>query len=152
MFKEVLGVWGWATGMADKIGWLGPLLVRVTVGVMFARTGWGKLQNIEGVATWFGELGLPAPLLQAYLAAITECVGGAAVVLGLGARLFAVPLAFTMVVAMVTGGAFGDEPPGGIVDVIVKEESTYLAAMAWIALAGPGKASLDALIKRKLVR
>jgi len=151
MFKKIISLWVWATGMAEKAEWLGPLLIRVTVGVMFARTGWGKIQNIEGIATWFGELGLPAPLLQAYLASFTELVGGTAVVLGLGARLFAVPLAFTMVVAMATGGAF-EEPPTGVIDVLAKEESAYFAAMVWLALAGPGKASIDALIKRKLFR
>ncbi len=152
MFKKAMSLWGRATETAERFSWIGPLLIRVTVGVMFARTGWGKIHNIEGIATWFGELGLPAPLLQAYLASLTELVGGTAIVLGLGARLFAVPLAFTMVVAMATGGAFGDEPPTGILDVLAKEESVYLAAMVWIALAGPGKASIDALIKRKPVR
>jgi putative oxidoreductase len=152
MFQKVMRFLGWATGMAEKANWLGPLLIRVTVGVMFARSGWGKIHNIESTATWFGELGLPAPLVQAYLASFTELVGGTAIVLGFGARLFAVPLAFTMVVAMATGGAFGDEPPTGIVDVLAKEESAYFAAMVWIALAGAGKFSIDALLKRKLVR
>ena len=35
--------------LVDEIEWLGPLLVRITVGVVFMGTGWGKLHNLGGI-------------------------------------------------------------------------------------------------------
>lgn len=85
---------------------LGPLALRLFLGPIFILSGLNKLGNIESVAAWFGNpdwgLGLPAPLLMAWLATLTEFIGGIALVLGLGVRLAAIPLMFTMAVAAVT--------------------------------------------------
>lgn len=85
---------------------LGPLALRLFLGPIFILAGWNKITGIDGVAAWFGNpdwgLGLPAPLLMAWLAALTEFVGGIALVLGLGVRIAAIPLMVTMAVAAVT--------------------------------------------------
>ncbi|MBY6210554.1 DoxX family protein [Microbulbifer agarilyticus] len=84
---------------------LGPLALRLFLGPIFILAGWNKLMGIGDVAAWFGNpdwgLGLPAPMLLAWLAALTEFFGGIALVLGLGVRLAAIPLMFTMVIAAV---------------------------------------------------
>ncbi|WP_078084182.1 DoxX family protein [Microbulbifer mangrovi] len=85
---------------------LGPLLLRLFLGPIFILAGWNKLTGIDDVAAWFGNpdwgLGLPAPVLMAWLAALTEFCGGIALVLGVGVRIAAIPLMITMVVAAVT--------------------------------------------------
>lgn len=85
---------------------LGPLALRLFLGPIFILAGWNKITGIDDVAAWFGNpdwgLGLPAPLLMAWLAALTEFVGGIALVLGLGVRIAAIPLMVTMAVAAVT--------------------------------------------------
>ncbi|WP_081848026.1 DoxX family protein [Microbulbifer sp. HZ11] len=85
---------------------LGPLALRLFLGPIFILAGWNKITGIDNVAAWFGNpdwgLGLPAPLLMAWLAALTEFFGGIALVLGLGVRLAAIPLMFTMAVAALT--------------------------------------------------
>lgn len=85
---------------------LGLLGLRLFLGPIFILSGLHKLEGIEQVATWFGNpdwgLGLPAPHLLAWLAALTEFLGGIALVLGLGVRLAAIPLLVTMAVAAVT--------------------------------------------------
>ena len=85
---------------------LGPLALRLFLGPIFILAGWNKITGIDNVAAWFGNpdwgLGLPAPVLMAWLAALTEFLGGIALVLGLGVRFAAIPLMITMAVAAVT--------------------------------------------------
>ncbi|WP_066962619.1 DoxX family protein [Microbulbifer sp. Q7] len=100
------GIYGCFLRGLRPLDGLGPLALRLFLGPIFILAGWNKLTGIENVAAWFGNpdwgLGLPAPLLLAWLAALTEFLGGIALVLGLGVRLAAIPLMFTMVVAAVT--------------------------------------------------
>ncbi|MFV8782294.1 DoxX family protein [Microbulbifer sp. SA54] len=85
---------------------LGPLALRVFLGPIFVLAGLNKLGHIDDVAAWFGNpewgLGLPAPVVMAWLAALTEFIGGIALLVGLGVRLVAMPLMVTMAVAAVT--------------------------------------------------
>ena len=124
----------------EPLDWLAPLLGRVTVGVLFMSTGWGKVRNLEKVAAFFVELGIPAPGFNAGLVAWVELVGGALLFLGLLSRLAAVPLIVTMAVAIGTAKA-GEI--SGLPDLFGLVEWTYLVLLSWIALAGPGKASID---------
>src|SRR5437763_579298 len=71
------------------------LLIRITWGWQFFQTGWGKWKNLTRVAGFFESLGIPLPRFNAVLASTTECVGGLLLLVGLGARLVSVPLAFT---------------------------------------------------------
>ena len=65
-------------------------------------TGRGKLLNIERTAGFFESIDIPLPLVNAYAAGITECVGGLLLLIGLGSRLAAIPLVVTMLVAYAT--------------------------------------------------
>jgi len=82
---------------------LGPLALRLYLAPIFIIAGWNKLTALEDTAYFFGEiLGLPAPMLMAALAALTEFIGGLSLLAGLGVRFLAVPLMFTMIVAATT--------------------------------------------------
>ena len=129
----------------DKIAFLGPTLARLTVGLVFVTTGWGKLHSIPDVTSFFTDLGIPAPGFSARLTAGTELFGGLLVLLGLGTRLASLPLAFTMVVALVTAKRASID---GLTALVGLEEWSYLVLFLWIALAGAGPLSLDALIAR----
>ncbi len=132
-------------GLADKLGFLGPTLARVTVGLVFVGTGWGKLHSIPDVTSFFTDLGIPFPGFNARLTAATEFFGGLLVLAGLGARLASLPLAFTMVIAILTAKRANID---GITSLVGFEEWSYLVLFIWIALAGAGPLSLDALIAR----
>ncbi len=92
---------------------LGLLLLRVGIGIMFMRIGWGKISDpgkwasIGGaMKTVFGVSAVPA--FWGFMAALAEFGGGLALVLGLFVRPFAALMAFTMVTAalmLVKGGA-----------------------------------------------
>ncbi len=134
-------------GAAKKLEWLVLLLARLTVGIEFVSTGWGKVHNLAKVTAYFGELGIPAPALNATFASFTELVCGSLLVLGLGSRLAACPLVVTMVVAIVT--AKKDELHG-VTDLVGFVEWTYIALLAVVAVFGPGAASLDTFVARAL--
>jgi len=131
---------------ADKLVFLGPALARLTVGLVFIGTGWGKLHSLGDVTDFFASLHIPAPGFNARLAASTEFFGGILVLVGLGTRLVALPLAFTMVVAILTAKR-GDIT--GLTALVGFEEWSYLVFFIWLALAGAGKLSLDHLVTRR---
>ena len=131
---------------ADKLVFLGPALARLTVGLVFIGTGWGKLHSLGDVTDFFASLHIPAPGFNARLAASTEFFGGILVLVGLGTRLVALPLAFTMVVAILTAKR-GDIT--GLTALVGFEEWSYLVFFIWLALAGAGKLSLDHLVARR---
>jgi uncharacterized membrane protein YphA (DoxX/SURF4 family) len=85
------------------IDFLGPLALRIYLAPIFIFAGYGKLTAIDDTAYFFGEyLGLPAPVLMAWMAGLTEFIGGILLVAGLAVRWIAVPLMITMVVAAAT--------------------------------------------------
>jgi putative oxidoreductase len=135
--------------LAKRLEPLGPTLARLTLGVVFVQTGWGKLKDLDKVTGFFTELHIPMPHFNAVLAASTEFVGGLCVLLGLMTRLAVLPMAFTMVIAILTAKR---EQLGGIADLLGFEEWTYIVLFLWLAVSGPGPLSLDGLLAKKLVR
>lgn len=83
---------------------IAPLIVRLYLAPIMIQAGWNKIVGFDNIVAWFGNpdwgLGLPFPALMAALAAGTEFLGGIALIFGLATRLVAIPLMFTMVIAM----------------------------------------------------
>jgi putative oxidoreductase len=144
--KTIAGTLDRLRQTANKISFLGPALARLTVGLVFIGTGWGKLHSIPDVTEFFTNLHIPAPGFNARLTAATEFFGGLAVLLGLGTRLVSLPLAFTMVIAIVTAKR---DDITGLTALVGLEEWSYLVFFVWLALAGAGALSLDALLARR---
>ena len=138
-----------ARAIADKLAFLGPTLARLTVGLVFIGTGWGKLHSLGEVTDFFASLHIPAPGFNARLAAGTEFFGGILVLVGLATRFASLPLAFTMVVAILTAKR-GDIT--GLTALVGFEEWSYLVFFIWLALAGAGPLSLDRLVSRRRLR
>jgi putative oxidoreductase len=61
-----------------------------------------KWKDIASVGEWFGSLGIPLPLLNAYIAASVETAGVVLLTLGLLTRFISLPLIVVMIVAIVT--------------------------------------------------
>jgi putative oxidoreductase len=132
-----------ALGLTQKSSFVGPLLARVTVGVLFMSTGWGKVHSLDKVAAFFAELHIPAPAFQATMVSYVELIGGALLLVGLASRFAAIPLIVSMVVAIVTAKR---DDVHGLADLFGLVEWTYLALLVWIALAGAGSVSLDRVL------
>jgi putative oxidoreductase len=133
---------------------LGLLLVRGMVGVVFLYHGSQKLfgafggDGIDGFTQFLTTLGVPAPGISAYLAALSEFVAGLSLVLGLFVHVLPLPVIVTMLVACFTvhAGKF-DSQKGGM------EYPLLLAFCALsLALTGAGRFSLDELLCRRTTR
>ena len=135
--------------LANRLTPLGPTLARLTVGLVFIGTGWGKLHTLPDVTDYFSSLGIPMPGLNARIAAGTEFFGGILVLVGLATRIAVLPMAFTMVIAILTAKR-GDIH--GLTDLVGFEEWSYLVFFVWLAVAGAGPLSLDRLIAPRLDR
>src|SRR5262249_13418260 len=129
-----------------KLAWIGPLLVRLTVGIVFADTGWGKLHNLDKITDYFTSLGIPAANIQAPFVSTVEFVGGLLVIIGLGTRIASTFLIGVMTVAILTAKL---PELHGIVDLAGTTELAYLAMFAWLVVSGAGAASVDHLIARR---
>jgi putative oxidoreductase len=123
------------------------LAVRLYWGWQFAQTGWGKLGDIHKVINFFTNLGIPAPALNAWFISGLEMAGGILLILGLGSRLIALPLAIDMIVAYVVadrealGDIFSDPDK-----FYAAAPYTFLFASLIVLIFGPGKFSLDAML------
>jgi len=88
-------------GRLQVLDGLGPLALRLYLVPVFWVAGTNKLSSIDGIAQWFGEgLGLPFPMLMAYLATYTEVIGALLLLVGFAVRWISVPLMITMLVAI----------------------------------------------------
>ncbi len=87
-----------------KIDGIAPLALRLYLFVPFWMAGTNKWAGFENTVAWFGNadwgLGLPAPMLLAFLATWTEILGAVFLLLGFATRYIAVPLMITMIVAI----------------------------------------------------
>jgi putative oxidoreductase len=85
---------------------LAPLLLRLYLAPVMIQGGWTKYQGFAGIVDWFGNsdygLGLPFPLVLAFLATAAELVGGVFLLVGLATRWMSIPLMVTMLVAVFT--------------------------------------------------
>jgi len=132
-----------ALAVLDRWSWIGPLALRLSLGAVFLGTGWGKLHNLQQVTSFFTDLGIPFPAMNAAMVSGVELVGGTLILLGLLTRFAALPMMAVMAVAILTA----KRPEiDGIRSLLAFDEFTYLAGFLWLFVAGPGKASLDALL------
>ena len=132
--------------LTTKLDWVAPLVARITLGVLFVSTGWGKVHDLDKVTGFFTDLGIPMPHVNAVMVSFVELIGGALLLVGLASRLAALPLMASMAVAILTAQR---AQVHGLPDLFGLVEWTYLALLLWVALAGPGKVSLDHLLLSK---
>jgi putative oxidoreductase len=117
--------------IASWFAWLGPLIMRLVVGYTFMLTGWGKLNNLPQMIQNFTDWGIPFPRILTPFVSGVECFGGVMLILGLFTRIPAAMLAVDV---------------DSLETLLGFEEVTYFAAFLWLAIAGPGAASLDRLL------
>jgi putative oxidoreductase len=140
-----------ALAFLERISWVGPLALRLSLGAVFLGTGWGKLHNLPQFTSFLTELGVPFAAAQAPVLAGIELVGGSLILVGLFTRLAALTLMAIMTVAILTAKRHDID---GVRSLLAFEEFTYLAGFLWLFVAGAGKASLDALLfgRRRLTQ
>ncbi|MBL8150534.1 MAG: DoxX family protein [Blastocatellia bacterium] len=119
---------------------LGLLLARAWLGSMMAYHGYGKIfGSMEGFTRYVASMGMPAPEIMAWLAAVAELFGGLLVVVGLATRPALLFIIATMVVAAFVAHQ---------ADPFAKKELAlgYAIFSVAIFLASAGRYSLDFLL------
>jgi putative oxidoreductase len=132
-----------------RMEWVPILLMRLFIGYFFAETGRGKIHNLETMTQRFIEWGIPFPAFNAALSGYTEFIGGVLIILGLATRFVSLPLAFNMLVAVVSVKIKNVTDLSGFVEL---DEPLYGLVFVWMVFTGAGAASLDALIARRFGR
>jgi putative oxidoreductase len=136
----------WPARVASQLQWLAPLFARIVVGWVFLWTGWGKLTHLPLVTENFSLWGVPAPEILAPFVSGVEFFGGILLLLGLLTRVSAGALGVVMIVAVKVAQWDQVDSLQGFLGL---EEIMYLALFVWLAIAGPGKVSVDRLIEKR---
>jgi putative oxidoreductase len=137
--------------------------LRLIVGFGFLQHGYAKLaRGPEDFTGILQALGMPHPALLAWATILVEIFGGLAVLMGAFIPLVSLPMAFVLLVAIVTvhlpngfssiklqsvsaaGAHFGQ--PGYETDLL------YLAGLAALVLGGSGPLALDRALLRFMSR
>jgi putative oxidoreductase len=127
-------------GWKDRTLNAGLLALRVFMGLAIASHGYQKVfgGQVEMLTQGLIKMGMPAPHLLAWLAALSEFAGGLLIALGLGTRIAAFFVFFTMSVAFFKAHAADPWQ--------VKELAYMYGTIALsLILMGGGCYSLDAL-------
>ncbi|UCC13455.1 MAG: DoxX family protein [Gammaproteobacteria bacterium] len=171
----ISSMWLRVTDVLDSIGdWIAPLVLRVLVGWEFFEAGLKKYSGDN----WFGSIqsNFPFPFnvvppdVSWWMATWFELVGGALLILGLFTRFWAASLIILTVVATLavhwgvgdvwSGDIRGYESFGEVLKGYVITNKGFgnyklplilLIMLVPLMLTGPGKASLDHFIRRRVI-
>lgn len=146
--------WKWSPRLSHR--WT-LLPLRLVIGLGFLLHGLAKWNRGPAkFAALLQHIGTPYPVATAWMVTALEIVGGALLIVGLLVTLLSIPLAISMLVAMLTihihygfsavntigltsaGPVFG--PPGYEINLL------YIAGLIALALSGPTALSVDGLI------
>lgn len=124
---------------------VGLLWLRIVTGFGIMTHGYPKIfgGKMEGFTSLTADLGFPLPGFFAWLAALTELLGGLLLAVGAGTRIVALLLLGTMLVAAFmqhAGDPFSEKEMAIL----------YLTFAGTLMLTGPGKFSVDSIVERKL--
>ena len=116
--------------------WVALLLARLAIGFFFVMSGYNKLfvQGIGHLRDEFIVYGIPWPLLSAWIDALVQFMGGFALMVGLGTRLWSLLVGFAMLVASVVvtmPDVLQKRPPSGrawsaVLGVVLLPAGTHL--------------------------
>ncbi len=116
----------------------GPLLLRLTIGIMFLYQGIGKLMNPSGPTGMLTNLGFPIPQVFAWILLLSEIIFGLAVLVGYKVKYSVWPLVliFLVVIGMVVLPAEQFNVVTLFFHIIV------IAGLISLSLTGPGKLAI----------
>jgi putative oxidoreductase len=134
---------------------IGLLIIRLVLAAVFIYHGSQKLgidrmlgaqggHGIAGFAGYLESLGVPMPKVAAWVAALTEFIGGIVLVIGTGTRIVAIPMMCVMIVAIWKVHFRSFSLPDGMEYAL-----TLGCVLLGLALIGPGKLTVGRLFGGK---
>ena len=113
---------------------------RVLLAAIFVLSGAAKFADPAGTAAYVASVGLPAPALAAWGAALLELVGGIALIAGFRTRLVAIALAlFSLVAAALFHADLGDQNQF----IHFFKNVAMVGGLLQVAAFGPGRFALN---------
>ena len=132
--------------------WLGILLARVAVGLLFFLSGRSKLfipQRLEQMRQQLIEAHVPFPEFNAVFVSTVEFVCGGLLIFGALTPIACVMLGGVMIVAIATTTLRkikATSPLGWLSEFLYFPEVLYLVILIWLFFSGPGWLSVDRLV------
>src|SRR5215510_6994729 len=132
--------------------WIGILLTRVAVGLLFFLSGRGKLfvpERRKQMRQTLIEAHVPFPDFNALFISTIEFVCGLLLILGALTPLVCAMLAFVMVLAIATiaiRNIKASSPAEWLAAFLYLPEPLYLVILIWLLFSGPGWLSVDNLL------
>jgi putative oxidoreductase len=120
----------------------GLFALRLALGAVFMFHGYGKLMDIETTTRFFDMVGVPLPMVFAWVVGLVEFIGGALLILGVYVKTVALVTGFTMLLALIL--VHLGKPWAGA-------ELAVLALGGSLALAGTGAGKWRILQKTECV-
>jgi putative oxidoreductase len=145
----------WARTVVSELHsweWIGILLARIAVGLLFFLSGRGKLfvpERREQMRQTLIEAHVPFPEFNAVLVSTIEFVCGLLLLIGALTPLACVTLSGVMVVALTTTAVSNIKAPpllGWLSEFLYLPEVLCLVILVWLFFSGPGWLSVDHLI------
>jgi len=135
--------------------WIGILVARLAVGLLFFLSGRGKLfvpERREQMRETLVEARVPFPEFNTLLVSTVEFVFGFFLILGALTPIACAMLGCIMIVAIATTAIRNinaASPLGWLSEFLYLPEVLYLVILFWLFLSGPGWFSADYLILRR---
>lgn len=143
--------------------WLGLLVLRLLIGWEYLEAGLEKLHGQNWFADIRADFPFPfdavPPAISWQMATWFEIIGGLALIIGLGTRFFSLSLIILTVVAIsavhwpADWNTFADLLKGYVISDVgfgnFKLPVLFLTMLTALLFYGPGKLSIDAIIRRK---
>ncbi len=132
--------------------WLGILLARLAVGLLFFLSGRGKFfipQRREQMRQQLIEAHVPFPEFNAFFVSTVEFVCGALLIFGALTPIACVMLACVMITAITTTAirnVKASSPLNWLSEFLYLPEVLYLVILIWLFFSGPGWLSVDRLV------
>ena len=117
------------------------LVARILLSAIFIIAGLQKFGGIDGTAGYIGSVGLPAPMLLAWAAALFETLAGIAILAGFRTREAAWLLA---AFCAFTGLVFHFQPSNQMQMISFMKNLAIAGGFLVLAATGPGSLSVDA--------
>jgi putative oxidoreductase len=134
--------------------WIPVTAVRVLIGIFFCISGGTKLfvpARFSAMENTLVQSHIPFPHANAIFVSVVEFAAGAGLVIGLMTPLCAAVLVVDMIVAIATNRIHSIQATGVLAwldDFLYLPEVLYVMILVWLIFSGPGRYSLDGLIRR----
>jgi putative oxidoreductase len=135
--------------------WLGVLIARLALGLLFFLSGRGKLfvpERREQMRKTLVTAGIPLADINAIFVSTVEFVFGLLLILGALTPLACIMLGGVMIMAIATSAVKNIKAPpllGWLSEFLYLPEVLYLVILFWLLLSGPGWFSVDHVILSK---